>query len=133
MKFIVVGMGNFGALLAEQLTLSGHEVLGIDISMHKIEEIKDKITHAVCMDITERSSASTLPLKDTNVVIVAIGKDFATSIKATAILKELGAKKLISRAFSPLHETVLKAINIDQIVNPEFEFAKQFAQIITSS
>lgn len=75
MKFIIVGMGNFGAYLAARLTDKGHEVIGVDSDMSKIEGVKDKVTHTICMNATDKQAVKNLPIKDTDVVLIAIGED----------------------------------------------------------
>ena len=80
MKYIVVGLGNFGASLSMKLTAQGNEVIAIDTSMSKVEMYKEKISHTICMDATDEYTVSGLPLKDTDVVIVAIGEDERANI-----------------------------------------------------
>jgi trk system potassium uptake protein TrkA len=128
MKYLIVGLGNFGASLSEKLTAAGNEVIGIDNSMTKVDAIKDKISHAICMDATDAHTVSGLPLKDTDIVIVAIGEDQGANIVVTALFKNLKAKRLISRAINPLHETILQAIGVDEIVHPEEETAERWAK-----
>jgi trk system potassium uptake protein TrkA len=53
MKFIIVGLGNFGALLSQKLTAQGNEVIGIDTRMEKVDLYKEKISHTICMDATD--------------------------------------------------------------------------------
>ena len=128
MKYIIVGLGNFGASLAEKLTKQGNEVIGVDISINKVEAYKEKISHTICMDSTDQLTMSGLPLKDTDIAIVAIGEDKGANIMTTAILKNLKVKRLISRAINSLHETVLEAIGVDEIVHPEEETAERLAK-----
>ncbi len=128
MKFIIVGMGNFGGYLAARLTDKGHEVIGIDSSMSRVDALKDKITHTVCMDATELHSVKNLPLKDADVVLVAIGEDIGASIMATAVFKEMNVKRLISRAITHTHETVIKAIGVSEIIHPEEETAERLSK-----
>lgn len=128
MKYIIVGMGNFGAYLSMRLTEMGHEVIGVDSQMGKIDLIKDKITHAINLDATDLTAVKTLPCKDADVVIVGIGEDFGASIMSTAIFKQLEVKRLISRAISPLHQTVLEAIGVDEIIHPEEESAERLSK-----
>ncbi len=130
MKYIIIGLGNFGSSLAQKLTEKGNEVIGVDIMMDKVEAIKDKITHAVCLDSTDINAVSNLPLKDTDIVIVAIGEDKGEGalIMATALMKQLKVKRLISRAVSPLQEMVLEAIGVDEIIHPEEETADRWAK-----
>jgi trk system potassium uptake protein len=128
MKYIIVGMGNFGAFLAVRLTDLGHEVIGVDSDESKTEAYKDKITHAITMDATDLQAAKNLPIKEADVVIIAIGEDFGASIMATAIFKQLNLKRLISRAISTTHETVIQAIGVDEIIHPEEETAERLAK-----
>ncbi len=128
MKYLIVGLGNFGASLAEKLTNQGNEVIGIDSSMVKVDGLKEKISHTICMNATDEFTVMGLPLKDTDVVIVAIGEDQGANIMATALFKNLQVKRLISRAINPLHEMVLKALGVDEIVHPEEETAERWAK-----
>jgi trk system potassium uptake protein TrkA len=128
MKYLVFGLGNFGASLAEKLTSQGNEVIGIDNSMDKVDLLKEKISHTICMDATDEFTVSGLPLRDTDVVIVAIGEDQGANIMVTALLKNLKVKRLISRAINPLHEKVLHAIGVDEIVHPEEETAERWSK-----
>ncbi|MEB2778914.1 TrkA family potassium uptake protein [Algoriphagus sp. C2-6-M1] len=128
MKYIIVGIGNFGGYLAKRLTNLGHEVIGVDSNESKIEMIKDSITHSIVMDATDQAAVKNLPLKDTDVVIIAIGEDIGASIMSTAIFKQLKSKRIIGRAINDLHETVLQAIGIDEIIHPEEETADRLAK-----
>lgn len=128
MKFIVIGLGNFGSSLAEKLTESGNEVIGIDTNFQRVETLKDKITFTICMDATNPESVKTLPLKDTDIVIIAIGEDKGANIMASAVMKNLHAKRLISRAIDATHENVLAAMGITEIANPEVETAEKWAK-----
>ncbi|MEM4250192.1 MAG: TrkA family potassium uptake protein, partial [Candidatus Nitrosotenuis sp.] len=123
MKFIVIGLGNFGSSLASRLTSMGHEVIGVDSDMRKVESSKDKITHVIKLDSTDTTAINTLPLREIDVAIIAIGEDFGASIMTTALLKQNNVKRLISRALSPLHEKVLEAIGVSEIIHPEQESA----------
>lgn len=128
MKYIIFGLGNFGSALGQKLTEQGNEVIGVDNDMAKVDALKEKISHTVCMDSTDQFTVSGLPLKDTDVVIVAIGEDQGANIMTTAVLKNLNVKRLISRAITPLHETVLEAMGIEEIVHPEEETAERWAK-----
>jgi len=128
MKYIIIGLGNFGSSLAQKLTEQGNEVIGIDRDMVKVDGFKEKISHTICLDSTDQFTVSGLPLKDTDIVIVAIGEDQGANIMTTAVLKNLKVKRLISRAITPLHETVLQAMGVDEIVHPEEETAERWAK-----
>lgn len=128
MKYIVFGLGNFGSSLAQKLTEQGNEVIGIDTNMSKVDAFKEKISHTICMDATDEFTVSGLPLQETDIIIVAIGEDQGANLMTTALLKNFEVKRLISRAINPLHEKVLQAIGVDEIVHPEEETAERWAK-----
>ena len=128
MKYIVIGLGNFGLSLAEKLTKLGNEVIGIDNSMAKVEAVKEKISHAICMDATDEYTMNGLPFKDTDIVIIAIGEDTGANIMATAMVKILHPNRIISRAISNIHETILEAMDVQTIIHPEEETAERWAK-----
>ncbi len=128
MKYIIVGLGSFGASLAEKLTEQGNEVIGIDTNMDKVDNYKERISHTICMDATDEFTVSGLPLKDTDIVVVAIGEDKGTNVMVTALFKNFQVKRLISRSIDELHEKVLHAIGVDEIVHPEEESAERWAK-----
>ena len=131
MRYLVVGLGSFGASLSKELTAHGHEVIGIDTDMQKVEHFKESISHTIRMDATDEFAVSGLPLRDTDVVIVAIGEEQGVNIMATALFKNLGVKRLVSRSINALHEKVLQAIGVDEIVRPEAESAERWAKKFT--
>lgn len=128
MKFIIVGLGNFGASLAEKLTELGNEVIGVDIKMNKVTALKDTISHAICMDATDKVTVADLPLENTDMVIVCIGEDKGTNVLVTALFKNLGVQRLISRSTDALHESILKALGVNEIAKPEVESADRWAK-----
>ncbi|WP_026632444.1 potassium channel family protein [Dyadobacter alkalitolerans] len=133
MKYIIFGLGSFGKSLAIRLTELGHETIGVDSNMQKVEQLKERITHTVCMDCTDRNAVSSLPFKDADSVIVAIGEDEGASLLATALLKQLGVKKIIGRVVSDLQKTVLEAMQIEEYILPEEESAERLAMRLDNS
>jgi trk system potassium uptake protein len=130
MKFIVIGLGNYGSALATRLTAMGQEVIGIDGNREKTELFKNVISQTICLDSTNESALATLPLKECDYAIVAIGEDFGGSIMTTALLKKAGVRKLVSRAINPIHYKVLETLGVDSILQPESDSASQFADSI---
>lgn len=123
MKYIIIGLGNYGTALAEELSGLGHEVVAVDEDMTKVEAIKDKLAGAFQLDATDRSALRVLPLRDVDIVIVAIGENFGASIKVTALLKLLKVKHIYARANDEVHRSILQAFNIDHILSPERDAA----------
>lgn len=127
MKFIVFGLGNYGAALSSKLVVLGHEVIGVDKKMELVEKLNHQITHAIAMDATSPDAIKGLPLKDVDAVINAIGEDEGVNIMTTALLVQSGVKRVICRVTSPLQQTVLEAMNIKEFVYPEGDSAERMA------
>ncbi|MCB0657488.1 MAG: TrkA family potassium uptake protein [Saprospiraceae bacterium] len=128
MKYIIIGIGNFGLALSEKLMLLGHEVVAVDKRMEKVDLIKDRVTLSLAMDTTDKSAVESLPLRDADVVIVAIGEEEGPSLLTVAILKELQIKRIVARTLSPVHSTILHAMGVQEIINPEEEAADRLAR-----
>ena len=127
MKFIVFGLGNFGASLAHQLVDLGHEVIGVDAKMELADKYKHSITHTVALDSTSKEAVEQLPIRDLDAAIVGIGENEGATIMTTALLKQMNVKRIICRVTSPLQKIVLEAMNIQEFVYPEAASAERLA------
>lgn len=127
MKCIVIGLGNFGIALAKRLTAMGYEVIGVDKNINRVNTYKDNVKNIICLDINDEQAAKNLPLKDSDIVFITLGKDVGTSILTAAILKQNQAKRIVVRSISDLHKTVLEAMGITEIISLEQEYADYFA------
>ncbi len=132
MNFLIVGLGNFGASLGIRLTQLGHEVIGVDSSMAKVETFKNDITHTICANSADVHSAKELPIQDADAVIICIGEHEGNSIMATAIMKQLKAKRIIGRIVSDTQATVLEAMGVEEIIHPERDSAEKMAKKLTT-
>lgn len=131
MKIIIIGLGNFGKPLALNLTDNGHEVFGADNQMDRVERLKDQIAHVVCMDATNEAAYTALPMQQADLAIVAIGENEGASIVATAILKRYDHLKIISRSLSEIHDTILDAMGICDVLHPEQDAAFRLTKRIS--
>lgn len=130
MKYLIIGLGNYGSELAEELTQLGHEVIAVDSDENKVEQVKDKVATSFILDASEEQSLSILPLRVVDVVIVAIGENFGASIKVVALLKRKEVKHIYARAVNQVHEAVLEAFNLDKILTPEKTAARDLVHEI---
>lgn len=128
MKYLVIGLGNFGKTFAEQLTDNGHDVIGVDCNEHRVDEVKDKIAVAYIMDATEMAALKMLPLDEIDCAVVTIGHSMDASLRVVAVLKELSVQRIYARALDGTHKSILKAMNIQKIFIPESYAARVFAQ-----
>ena len=119
MTYIIIGLGNFGLALATKLTAMGHDVFGIDSHMEVVEEYKNVITSTMCLTVSDVNSLRALPLEDADMVIVTMSENVGNSLMVCALLKQAKVKKLVARASTMLHRTVLETMGIDQIITPE--------------
>ena len=119
MRYLIIGLGIYGANLAIDLTNMGHEVIGADSNPSLVEGIKDLISTTYIIDATDESALAALPLKNVDLVIVAIGENFGASIRIVALLKKLGVEHIYARAIDKLHESILESFEIDRILTPE--------------
>lgn len=126
-QYIVIGLGNFGLSLAQQLEENGCEVLGIDMSRELVEHAKDFLSHAVIGDATNKDLLSSLSLKDFDGSIISIGQDMAPSTLIALYLKEAGAQNIIVRAVSRDHGKILEKIGVTEVLYPENEMAVKLA------
>ena len=126
MKYIVVGLGSLGREIANNQTKIGNEVIGVDINMHRVENIKNNIAGAICLDSTDEDSLKLLPIKEVDAIFVTYGKNFGISVQTVALLKSFGASRLIVRSISPIHETVIRSIGVAEIMTPEKDFSAMY-------
>lgn len=119
MRYLIIGLGIYGANLARDLTDMGHEVIGADLRAPNVEAIKDYISTAYILDSTDEASLSALPLKNVDLVIVAIGENFGASVKTVALLRKLGIRKIYARAIDELHQSILEGLKVERILTPE--------------
>lgn len=130
MKYVIIGLGNYGGVLAEELSAIGHEVIGADMNESRVDNLKDKIATAFVLDATDELALETLPLKDVDVVIVAIGENFGASVRVVALLKQKRVQHIYARAVDPVHKSILEAFNIDKVLTPENDAAREFVQFL---
>lgn len=127
MRYLIIGLGIYGSNLALDLTDMGHEVVGADRNPANVEAIKDNISTAYTIDSTDETALGVLPLKNVDLVIVAIGEDFGASIRTVALLKKMGVPRIYARAIDSLHESILESFEIERILKPEQEAAQNLA------
>lgn len=133
MKFCVIGLGRLGYQLATGLAENGMEVMAVDSNESIIASIRDKVTQAICLRITDEESLRTIGVEEMDTVIVATGENFAQSILITALLKKrLNMPKVITRAIDDLHKDILKLVGADQVILPEKEIGIKLADSLSS-
>lgn len=125
---IVVGLGQFGMSLATSLAGKGVEVLAVDQDEENVRAAASVVAEAVCFDATDELALAGTNPQARDLCVCAIGNESREgSIIATALLRQLGAKRLVARAVDPLHERILRLVGAHEVVNPEKAFGERFA------
>jgi len=127
-QFAVIGLGKFGIKVALTLSEKGGQVLVVDEDIRKVEEIKDLVSQAVCLDSTDEDAMRAAGLEDVDAAIVGAGGNIEHSILTTAILKKLGVPHIVARASSDLHAQILERVGATRIINVEEQMGVQVAR-----
>ncbi|GAB4223700.1 MAG: TrkA family potassium uptake protein [Spirochaetales bacterium] len=126
--FAVIGLGTFGTKVAEVLVEKGAQVIVLDNNPETIERMKNRVTAALLIDSTDEAALTKAPLDDVDTAIVAMGDKLEASILTTALLKQRGIPYIISRAISDIHETVLRKVGANEVINLEVAEGIRVAQ-----
>ena len=122
-SILLIGLGRFGKHVAIKLNKLGHQVMAVDSSEERVSDVLPFVTNAIIGDSTNEAFLSSLGVGNFDVCIVTIGSDFQSSLETTSLLKELGAKMVVSRASRDVHEKFLLRNGADEVVYPEKQLA----------
>lgn len=122
-SILLIGLGRFGKHIAEKLYELKHQVMAIDSDEGRVEAVLPFVTNAQIGDSTNEDFLASLGIRNFDVCIVAIGDNFQNSLETTSLLKELGAKMVVSRASRGVHAKFLLRNGADEIVYPEHQLA----------
>lgn len=121
---LLIGLGKFGKYIAKELQNLGHEIMAIDDDEEKVNDVMEYVTNAQIGDSTKEEFLRTIGVRNFDVCIVTISEDFQSSLETTALLKEMGAKMVVSRAERDGQEKLLLRNGADEVVYPEKQLAK---------
>lgn len=124
---LLIGLGRFGLHIAKKLHELGHEVMAIDINEERINQAVPYVTDTQIGNGTNEEFLKSLGIKNFDLCIVTISDDFQSSLETTSLLKELGAKKVVSRAERDGQAKFLLRNGADEIVYPEKQLASWMA------
>jgi trk system potassium uptake protein TrkA len=131
-RYAVIGLGLLGRTVARELSARGVEVIAVDVDAELVQGIADEVTLAVRLDSTNRDALLKQGIDKVDAALVAIGENFQAAVLTTALLKEFGVGRVISRAVTEEEARILKLVNADQVVLVEEWVAKRLAQQLTS-
>lgn len=120
---LLIGLGRFGRHMAQKLQALGHEVLAVDHDEQRVNDILPLVTNAQIGDSTNEQFLRSLGIDNFDLCVVAIGDDFQSSLETTALLKECGAKFVLSRAARDVQAKFLLRNGADDVIYPEKQMA----------
>lgn len=126
-SILLIGLGRFGKHIADELVELGHHVMAVDNNEERVNDIAALVTNAQIGDSTNEEFLESLGVSNFDVCIVTISGDFQASLETTCYLKELGAKKVISRAERDGQAKLLLRNGADEVVYPEKQLAQWIA------
>lgn len=131
-RFAVIGVGQFGARLAQRLTELGGEVLAIDHDESVIAAIRPHVSQAIEVDVMDEHAFRACGVDEVDTAIVAVGRNIEVSILVVAQLVRLAVPHIVARASSGLHHMILENIGAHQVTNPEEEMGDSVALALVS-
>lgn len=127
MKIIIAGSGKVGAVLAEQLSKIGHDIIVIDIEERNLTYVENTCD-VMCM-VGNAAQASILKeagAVKSDLLIAMTGSD-ETNLVICLTAKKLGVKNTIARVRNPIYSESIDLIKGDMglsmAINPEYEAA----------
>lgn len=123
-NILLIGVGRFGRHIAMQLSQLGHQVMAVDINEERINDVLPFVTNAQIGDSTNEEFLRTLGIGNFDVCFVTISSNFQNSLETTSLLKELGAKSVVSRAERDVQAKFLLRNGANNVVYPEKQMAK---------
>ena len=118
-KVAIIGLGRLGISLVEYLAGTGVQVIAMDSDPALVEEVKDLVDVAVCLDSTDSDALLSQRVNEVDVCVIAIGENFQAAILTTVIVKKMGVPRVICRAQTSVHAEIFTRIGADEIIQPE--------------
>lgn len=131
-SFLLIGMGKFGQTLGEKLLNMGDEIMIVDKDESVINSLAPKYANALIANCMNVDNLRSMDIPSFDVCIVAISEDFQSSLEITSILKDLGAKYVISRADTEIQRKFLLRVGADEVVYPNRDIAEKLAVKLNS-
>lgn len=131
-KIVVIGLGTLGRSLALQLADNGAEVIAIDSDMERVDELKDQVTVAVCMNSTNERALKAQNLEMVDMAVVCIGDNLQANLLTVMLLKKIGVRHIIARVSSELERDIMREIGAHEMIFPEDDLARELAPRLTS-
>ena len=132
-RFVVVGLGNFGASVSESLSAQGHDVLAVDTNEEAVERLASLVASAVVADGRGVKTLERIGARNADAAVISTGDDITASILTTMSLRDLGVREIYVKVISMDHARVMEKLGVTETIFPERDSAQRLAQRITTT
>jgi len=131
-RFVVVGLGNFGATVAETLHAIGHDVIAIDVDPERVDEMAAKVTRAAVGDATEVRTLKQLGAEDADAAVISTGDDITASALTALMMRDVDIEEIYVKVVSQDHARLIEKIGVTETIFPERESGIRLGKRISS-
>lgn len=132
-RFVVIGLGNFGASVAEALYAAGHDVVALDTSEERVDRISRQVSRAAVGDGRQIETLQRIGAEEARGGIVSTGDDITASILSTLALRDLGVPDIYAKVISREHARIMEKIGVTETIFPERESGLRLATRLAST
>ena len=125
---LLIGMGRFGHHLCKNLVELGNDVMIIDSDEKSVEDLTPIVTSVLIGDCTNPEVLKSIGVGNYDICFVCIGSNFQSSLEITSLLKDLGAKYVVSKASRDIHKKFLLRNGADEVIYPDRDIAEKTAR-----
>ena len=118
-SFAVIGLGQFGRSIVEELVENGRDVIAIDSDKEAVARLSGILSTCFIADSTDEVALKELGIKDVDAAIVAFGSNKEASVLTTVVLRELGVKQIIVRVDDDYYAPIIKKLGATEIISPQ--------------
>ena len=127
-SILIIGMGRFGHHLAANFLEHNHDVMIVDEDEEKLADMVPYATSTRIGDCTNEEVLKSIGVRNFDVVFVCIGTNFQSSLEITSLVKELGAKRVVSKATRDIQAKLLLRNGADEVIYPDKDIAEKWAE-----
>lgn len=132
MRYTIIGLGQFGQDLCQELSRRNMDIVAVGNTDESLEPIKDDVTYSIVADYTNPLVLRELELDENSSVIVTIGDSFEQNLLVVSHLQKMGVKRIYARVINPMHEYILRQMNIFKIIHLSHMASRQLASQLES-
>lgn len=131
-EFVIIGLGRFGSSVAKTLVRYGHDVLGIDSDLARVQHLSLELPHVLQLDATNADALKQIGIGQFETGLVCISNDFESNLLATVLLLRFGVKRVITKAGTRLQKTILEEVGAHEVILPEHDAGEHLGRRLAS-